>query len=273
MNRFACYVLGGVVLIVSGSSVAAFAQPAASTRTDVESRYQIGQMERVLEGAVEHGVTILRDRMQTVTQLPMDLMVSDNAHARGFRLDGYGVFFDVVAPSFETSALMLNAYNTLNQNDLGIEEATKKLQVAVKGDKDTEQALQRLLILIRPQYAGLGTPSSRGARNQTGTSAAGAAGVVDTPDAILTDPNEVYRTEVIGALKAAMLDYSSNLEIGATEWLTIAVKGNDLRPRLAPADTSGRTVILRMRGADLTAAHSNQMTRSDALQRIEVKTY
>ena len=56
MNRFACYVLGGVVLIVSGSSVAAFAQPAASTRTDVESRYQIGQMERVLEGAVEHGV-------------------------------------------------------------------------------------------------------------------------------------------------------------------------------------------------------------------------
>ncbi|HMD37424.1 MAG TPA: hypothetical protein VKH42_20760, partial [Vicinamibacterales bacterium] len=179
-------------------------------------------------------------------------------------------FFDVVAPSFETSALMLNAYNTLNQNDLGIEEATKKLQVAVKGDKDTEQALQRLLILIRPQYAGLGTPSSRGARNQTGTSA---AGVVDTPDAILTDPNEVYRTEVIGALKSAMLDYSSNLDIGATDWLTIAVKGNDIRPRLAPADTSGRTVILRLRGADLTASHTNQIPRTDALERIEVKTY
>jgi hypothetical protein len=247
----------------------AFAQPVAPPRTDVESRYQIGQMERVLEGAVEHGVTILRNRMQDVTQLPMDLMVSDNAHARGFRLDGYGVFFDVVAPSFETSVLMLNTYNTLNQNDLGIEEATRKLQVAVKGDKDTEQALQRLLILIRPQYAGLKSPATRGAGNQTGASAAS----VDAPDPILADPNEAYHAEVIGALKSAMLDYSSNLEIGSTEWLTIAVKGNDIRPRLAPADTSGRTVILRMRGADLTASHTNQIPRSEALQRIEVKTY
>jgi len=269
VNRLACFVLGGVVIVVAISSVPAFAQPAAPARVDIESRYQVGQMERVLEGAVEHGVTILRNRMQDVTQLPMDLSVSDNAHARGFRLDGYGVFFDVVAPSFETWALMMNTYNTLNQNDLGIEEATKKLQVAIKGDKDTEQALQRLLIHIKPQYAGLGTPSSRGARNNPGSAAA----AVDSPDPILMDPNEAYHTEVIGALKAAMLDYSSNLEIGATEWLTIAVKGNDLRPRLAPADTSGRTVILRMRGADLTAAHSNQMTRSDALQRIEVKTY
>ena len=28
-------------------------------------------------------------------QMPADLLVSDNAHARGFRLEGYGVFFDV----------------------------------------------------------------------------------------------------------------------------------------------------------------------------------
>jgi len=268
VNRLACFVLGGVVIVVAASSVPAFAQPATPPRSDVESRYQIGQMERVLEGAVEHGVTILRNRMQDVTQLPMDLMVSDNAHARGFRLEGYGVFFDVVAPSFETSALMLNTYNTLNQNDLGIEEATKKLQVAVKGDKDTEQALQRLLILVRPQYQGLAAPSTRGAGTRTGTAAATGA-----DDPILTDPNEAYHAEVIGALKAAMLDYSSNLEIGATEWLTIAVKGNDIRPRLAPADTSGRTVILRMRGADLTAAHANQIARAEALQRIEVKSY
>jgi hypothetical protein len=267
VNRLACFVLGGVVAV---SARPALAQPAAPTRTDVESRYQIGQMERVLVGAVEHGVTILRDRMQDVTQLPMDLMVSDNAHARGFRIDGYGVFFDVIAPSFETSALLLNTYNTLNQNDLGVEDATKKLQIAVKGDKDSEQALQRLLILIRPQYAGLNAPSTRGARNQTGSAAVDTA---QQPDPIFTDPNEVYRTEVIGALKAAMLDYSSNLEIGAADWLTIAVKGNDTRPRLAPADTAGRTVILRVRGADLTASHTNQIARTEALQRIEVKTY
>ena len=38
--------------------------------------------------------------MQALAQVPADMLVSDNAHARGFRLDGYGVFFDVVVPSF-----------------------------------------------------------------------------------------------------------------------------------------------------------------------------
>ena len=67
------------------------------------SGYQIGQMERVLEGAVEHGLTITRDRLQALAQVPADLLVSENAHARGFRLEGYGVFFDVEVPSFETT--------------------------------------------------------------------------------------------------------------------------------------------------------------------------
>jgi len=103
---------------------------------------------------------------------------------------------------------------------------------------------------------------------------------VDTPpqvtatiDPILNDPNEVYRTEVIQALTDAMLDHSSGLKIGAAEWLTIAVKGNDSRPRLAPADTTGRTVILRLSGADLAAFLTNQIERSDVLKRIEVRVF
>ena len=60
---------------------------------------------------------------------------------------------------------------------------------------------------------------------------------LDTTDPILADPNEAYRTEVMQALKDAMLAHSSSLGIGPNEWLTIAAKGNDDRPRLAPADT------------------------------------
>ena len=78
----------------------AAAQTAVPARAAAEQRYQIGQMERVLEGAVEHGLTNTRDRLQALAQMPADMLVSDNAHARGFRLDGYGVFFDVVVPSF-----------------------------------------------------------------------------------------------------------------------------------------------------------------------------
>src|SRR4029079_8799937 len=66
----------------------------------------------------------------------------------------------------------------------------------------------------------------------------------DTPGAgapgILTDPSEAYRTEVIEALKDAMLAHSSALGIEKSEWLTIAAKGNDDRPRLAPADRAPR---------------------------------
>ena len=48
-----------------------------------ESRYQIGQIERVLEGAVEHGATVIRDRLQAL--MPADMLLSENARARGFR--------------------------------------------------------------------------------------------------------------------------------------------------------------------------------------------
>src|SRR5262245_66570645 len=99
-------------------------------------RYQIGQMERVLEGAVEHGVTVTRDRLQAVAQVPADMLVSDNAHARGFRLDGYGIFFDVVVPSFETTLTW--TLRTLDQNDLGLDSALRALQSHGKASADPD---------------------------------------------------------------------------------------------------------------------------------------
>ena len=107
-------------------------------------------MERVLEGAVEHGLTITRDRVQALAQAPADLLVSENAHARGFRLEGYGVFFDVVVPSFETTWTW--SLRTLDQNDLGVESALRTLQSHVRTEKDPdlEQALKRLELQMGP---------------------------------------------------------------------------------------------------------------------------
>ena len=93
-------------------------------------------MERVLEGAVEHGVTVTRDRVQALAQVPADLLVSDNAHARGFRLEGYGVFFDVIVPSFQTTLTW--SLRTLDQNDLGLDSALRTLQTHVKTSGDPE---------------------------------------------------------------------------------------------------------------------------------------
>ncbi|HZR22246.1 MAG TPA: hypothetical protein VFA59_01585 [Vicinamibacterales bacterium] len=268
-----------LVILMTSVAAPAWAQTPVTARSEADarqSRYQIGQMERLLEGAVEHGVTIIRDRFQQLTQTPADLLVTDNAHARGFRLDGYGVFFDVTAPSFETSALVWSL-RTLDQNDLGVDTALKTLQDRVKGDPASEMALKRLEIQVGPAtLARVANPAVAGARSASGTVSAAS---VDTPqppsadDPILNDPNEAYRSEVIQALKDAMLDHSSGLNIGVSEWLTIAVRGNDDRPRLAPADSDSRTRVIRLRGADLAAYLARQITRDEALQRIEVRVF
>jgi len=250
-------------------------QEAAQARRAAEQRYQIGQMERLLEGAVEHGVTVIRDHLHALAQVQPDTLVSDNAHARGFRLEGYGIFFDVVVPSFETSWTI--ALRTLDQTDLGLESAIRRLQshIQTSGDPDLVQALKRLELQVNPSLVTRASaPAAAGARTVT----AAAASVPGDPpqpaeDPILADPNEAYRTEVTQALKDAMLSHSSSLGIAPTEWLTIAAKGNDDRPRLAPADSDARTRILRMRGSDLAEFLAGRITREEALKRIEVRVF
>ncbi len=270
MKRQSCIGLAGAV-IVAVTAVPASAQPAPS-RAALEQRYQIGQMERVIEGAVEHGLTVTRDRVQALAQAPAELLVSENAHARGFRLEGYGVFFDVVVPSFETTWTW--SLRTLDQNDLGLESALRTLQTHVKteGDPDLQQALKRLELQVGPAVlARSSAPDDRGARNATGAAADGQAPAVADP--ILADPNEAYRTEVLQALKDAMLAHSSSLGIGPNEWLVIAAKGNDDRPRLAPADTGSSTRMIRLRGSDLGEFLAGRITRDEALKRIEVRVF
>src|SRR5436189_6069623 len=183
-------------------SVAA-AQTAAAVRAEAESRYQIGQMERVLEGAVEHGATITRDRLKSVLPPGDTLMNGENARARGFRLEGYGVFFDVIVPPFETETTLSWSIRTLDQNALGLDSALKALEAHVKsqGNTDLDQALRRVELQVNPAImAGQTAPALAGARNATGSAAVDTQAVADP---ILNDPNEADATEVVAALKDA----------------------------------------------------------------------
>jgi hypothetical protein len=250
-------------------------QEAAAARHAAEQRYQIGQMERVLEGAVEHGVTVTRDRLQAIAQVPAETLVSDNAHARGFRLEGYGVFFDVEVPSFFSTLTW--SLRTLDQNDLGLDSALRALQSHVKttGDPNLEQALKRVELQVNPAVLTRTTvPDVPDARTLTGSVATIApARAAPSDDPILQDPNEAYRAEVMQALKDAMLAHSSSLGIAPTEWLTIAAKGNDDRPRLAPADSDARTRMIRLLGSDLADFLAGRITRDEAMKRIEVRVF
>src|SRR5438046_3542387 len=168
----------------------------ASTRAAAELRYQIGQMERVLEGAVEHGLTVTRDRLQTIAQMPAETLVSDNAHARGFRLEGYGVFFDVVVPVFETTLTW--TLRTLDQNDLGLDSALRTLQSHIKtaGDPNLEQALKRLELQVNQGVlARTAVPDVAAARTTTGSAASTTADKPPADDPSLTDANAAERTD------------------------------------------------------------------------------
>ena len=280
MKRLAIMVIVGTVAAGPAAAQSSSAAIQTASRAAAEQRYQIGQMERVLEGAVEHGMTVTRDRVQALIQMPADLvsadlLVSDNAHARGFRLDGYGLFFDVTVPSFDTSTTW--SLRTLDQNDLGLDSALRTLQTHVKtaGDPSLEQALKRIELQVNPAVlARTSLPGVTGARMATGSAAAIAADKqAPADDPILSDPNEAYRAEVTQALKDAMLAHSSSLGIAPTEWLTIAAKGNDDRPRLAPADTNARTRLIRLRGSDLADFLAGKISREEALHRIEVLVF
>ena len=75
---------------------------------------------------------------------------------RGFHLEGYGLFFDIIVPSFEGT--MPWALRTLDQNDLGLGSALKALKAHVDaaGDTNLEQALRRIEHAMRTQT--LNTP-------------------------------------------------------------------------------------------------------------------
>ena len=265
---------GGIVQRVSAAERS---KQIADERANVESRYQIGQMERVLEGAVEHGATITRDRLKSVLPPGDTLMNGENARARGFRLEGYGVFFDVIVPPFETETTLSWSIRTLDQNALGLDSALKVLESHVKsqGNTDLDQALRRVELQVNPaMLAAQAGPVVQGAGNATGSAAAANVDLPATPaDPILNDPNEAYRTEVVAALKDALLDHSSSLGIGEQDWLTIAARANDDRPRLAPADSDSRTRVIRLRGADLLAYLARQIPKEEARRRIEITVY
>jgi hypothetical protein len=236
-----------------------------------ESRYQIGQMERVLEGAVEHGATVMRDRLQGL--MPADMLLADNSRARGFRLEGYGVFFDVEVPSLEGALPW--SYQTLDQNNLGIESALRTLRAFIEGAAANDVNLQQAMKRVELQVAPVGT--SLVSASTAAPSARGAGGVagdqLGPDDSLLKNPDQAYRATISGALVDAMLEHSRGLNIGPAEWLTVAARSGDGRPRLAPADPEGQTVLIRLRGSDLMAFLGGQMSRDEALKRMDIRVF
>ena len=95
-----------VALVFSAASSLDAQSPARpaiqKTSPQIQARQQISAFEAALENAVRQGAQMLDKRLQESSAANM-VMLSGLARARGFRLDDYGVLFDVEFPSMRRS--------------------------------------------------------------------------------------------------------------------------------------------------------------------------
>jgi len=86
------------------------------------------------------------------------------------------------------------------------------------------------------------------------------------------DPSVPYREAVITAVISTMLDYSKNLNVQPSEWLTVALRGNEL-PNLTVGIRDSRTVILKIRGGDLADYLASRITKDEAIKRVDKREF
>jgi hypothetical protein len=284
--------VAALVLAVSAPLVAQSPapQPAAPSRKvdAVELRHQIFVMEGALARAVAFGAQRLNQEIRNV--MPDLLVLAGDANARGFYLDGHGVFFDVEVPVLRQS-MMWSLRMMLQQDDTGTKKAIAELRRHIQTETDParRQNLEAAMTRLEQQA----TPFANVARQAAtppGMSAAGvsSASIRQDPPAQaapapgapepgadfpwLMDTNRRYTEEVQRALIDAMIDFSAPMTIGSDEWLTVAARDNERRDSLAPQDPYEEivTVLLRIKGSDLKEYRSGRIDKIEARKRVRV---
>lgn len=246
-------------------SGAARRAPVVTDAAKVRSNLSI--MEGVLERAVVLGADSLNRRIRALAPQDPPLLLAGEVDVRGFRLDGYGVFFDVEVPVLRQSvAWSLRAL--MDQGGVPLTVALNQLRAYVRtaADAQTRQSLERALQRLEMQ---VGAGDSRAV---TPAAASSSGAVAPPPEALewLSNPNAVYTAAVKAALVDAMLEHSQALAIGADEWLTIAARDNESRRHPGQGDDGG-TITLRVKGSDLAALRAGRITVEDARRRVEIR--
>ena len=252
-----------VVVLAAGAA----AQGTATTDdAQAQARYKVFVMEGALERAVERGAAVLSRQIRTIS--PDAMFLTGTAQVRGFRLEGYGVFFDVEVPALRpTVAWTLRAMI----DDNGASLAQLKAYVSRVQNPEERAELQRAIRNLELQMpARVSAGDTVAAQNVA--AGAGPAPVADP--LLLSDPAAAYTREVKAALVEAMLENSAPLAIGEDEWLTVAARDGEPSNRLVPGDAYDlTTTVIRVRGADLAAYRTGRMTLEEAKGKVEVREF
>ncbi len=269
-------IVGAAILaaMTAGPAAAQEAQQTPGERAQqVQARFQIAAMEGVLERAVLLGAQKVRVRVQAIA--PDLLFVNGTARARGFWLDGYGVFFDVDVPPMRRS-LMWTArmLDQADRHDDGALEDFKRSASTI-----SDPAARRQVLEAVAQFERQRTPARAADRRNSapGATRVKTTGVPvrqrDGNAAMLEDPGQIYTYEVKDALVNAMIDYGTPIPLAPDDYLTVAARDQEGMHLQASDPYEVSTIFLRVKGADLTAYRSGQIDLAEVRQRVEVREY
>jgi len=232
----------------------------AAAASSLDRRDDIKTLEAVLTMAVKSGADKLALQMRTTE--PGSLFVIDTGRTRGFDLQGYGVFFDVDVPMMKQSVLYVARQQTQQDTRAQLENYINTQPPSPARDFAISE-------LRRMQRQGMRQP---GVASPTQIAQPGVVTgqVADAPAAPEADPNELYTQAVKTSLIDAMLKHSLGLKLGADEWLTVAAR--DAGGPAGPGQVDdASTIVIRIKGSDLTAFHAGKLTREEVLKKVEVK--
>ena len=262
-------ILGSALVL----SMSAFTAAQRVDDAQVRERQRISMMEGTLERAVSIGADNLLRRVRAV--VPDPPMLSGVPEVRGFRLDGYGVFFDVEVPALRLPLTWPLRYMRDNRNLETLAAEFRALTTQVRAmDAEFQQRFTQLLRRLEMQAQG--PMAMRGtAGTVTATQLPNQPGVARTQTVdprLLDNPDEEYTNEVKNALIDAMIENSGSLTLGPDEWLTVAARDNLPRSPLVPGDTTDfSTVIFRLKGSDLASFRAGRLTLDEARQKVELR--
>lgn len=267
-----------LLVIAAGTAVAQSSSPRPDAE-QVKARQRLSMMEGVLERAVRNGADNLLRQMDTV--LPDAAMLTGPPQVRGFRLEGYGLFFDVEVPGVHLSvAWPLRALinDTRAASALIGELRARVAQVSPREREGLEQVLRQLEMTLplapAQSVPRAGTPTVSAASLAPDAAPSAPPPVAPVNPDVLDDPYKAWTSEVKTALIEAMLENSGPLEVAPGEWLAVAASDSAPRDPLVPGGSvDSSTVYLRVKGSDLAEFHARRITLSEAMTRVEVREY
>ena len=250
----------GAVLVAAGLAVVAApvlaqapAQAPSKEDEQVKTRQRISTMEGVLERAVSNGAENMLRQVRTV--MPDAPMLSGMPQVRGFRLDGYGVFFDVEVPALRLPVTWPLRY-LIEDNRAAVAATLAELRTLIADQPARDRDRFELLAQRLETRAVMPRATPRQA------------------DPVITEPDVAYTKAVREALIDAMIENSGPIPVGADEWLTVAARDNVPRDPLAPGDTAGlNTLIFRVKGSDLAAFRAGRLTLEEARRHVLVQEH